>query len=162
MYRTSHRSCFNKRQSISYARRNYDFLIMQLSPFLSLLSVVIHLIVLAQITPVPIIPVRWESTEFYDHAKHFFLWRKAGNESGPPNCWGFLIAQKQTHIHTHRTGLLWTSDQLVAETATYTTQETSILAVSGIRTRYLSNRSAAELRLKPRGQRNRHTKHRVL
>jgi len=44
--------------SISYVRRNYDFPIMQLSPFLSLLlSVVIHLIILIQITPIPIIPV---------------------------------------------------------------------------------------------------------
>jgi len=74
---------------------------MQLSPFLSLLlSVVIHLIISTQITQLPIIYVRWETTEFYNHTKHFFLWRKAGNESGPPHCWGFLIAQTHTHTHT--------------------------------------------------------------
>jgi len=47
---------------------------MHSSPFLSLLlSVIIHLIILIQITPLPIIPVRWETTDFYNHKKHFFF-----------------------------------------------------------------------------------------
>jgi hypothetical protein len=66
---------------------------------------------------------------------------------------GFLI----THTHRHTVGLLWTSDQPVAETSTYTgqhnieTQETNIHAPSVIRTRDPSNRAAADLRLRPRG-----------
>jgi hypothetical protein len=77
MYRTSYPSCFNKLHSISYVRSNNDFPIMQLSPFLSLLlSVVIHLIILTQITPLPIIAVRWETTEFYKHTKLFFCGAK--------------------------------------------------------------------------------------
>jgi hypothetical protein len=61
---------------------------------------------------------------------------------------GFLI----THIYT--VGLLWTSDQPVAEASTYTaqhnvqTQQTNIHAPSEIRTRDPSNQAAADLRLK--------------
>jgi len=53
--------------------------------------------------------------------------------------------------HTPQTvGLLWTSDQLVAET--YTSQHTTdIHASSGIRTHNLSRRAAADLRIRPRG-----------
>jgi hypothetical protein len=60
---------------------------------------------------------------------------------------------------THTVGLLWTSDQPVAEASTYTeqhnieTQETNIHAFSGIRTRYPSNQTAANLRFRPRGYR---------
>jgi hypothetical protein len=64
------------------------------------------------------------------------------------------------HIQlTHAVGLPWTSDQLVAEASTYTgqhiieTQETNIHALSGIRTRDLSNQAAADLRLRRRGYR---------
>jgi hypothetical protein len=54
-------------------------------------------------------------------------------------------------------GLLWTSDQPVAEASTYTgqhniyTQETNIHATSGIRIRDPSNEATANLRLRPRG-----------
>jgi len=49
--------------------------------------------------------------------------------------------------------LLWTSDQLVAETSTsqHTTHNTNIHAPGGIRTHDLSMRAAADLRLTPRG-----------
>jgi hypothetical protein len=66
---------------------------------------------------------------------------------------GFLI----THTDRHTVGLLWTSDQPVAETSTYTgqhnieTQQTNIHTPSGIRTRDSSNRAAVDLRLRPRG-----------
>jgi hypothetical protein len=62
---------------------------------------------------------------------------------------------------THTVGLLWTSDQPVAEASTYTgqhnieTQETNIRALSGIRARDPSNQAAADLRLRPRGYRGR-------
>jgi hypothetical protein len=74
--------------------------------------------------------------------------------------WGFLI----THTIRHTVGLLWTSDQPVTETSTYTgqhniwTQETNIHVPSGIRTRDPSNQAAAELRLRPRGHWDRHRK----
>jgi hypothetical protein len=54
-------------------------------------------------------------------------------------------------------GLLWTSDQPVAEISTYTgqyniqIQETNIHASSGIQNRDPSNQAAADLRLRPRG-----------
>ena len=65
----------------------------------------------------------------------------------PPNCEASR-SHTFTHIHTHPIGLLWTSDQLVAEAATYTTQQTqktNIHALSRIRTSDRSNRAAAEL-----------------
>jgi hypothetical protein len=58
-------------------------------------------------------------------------------------------------------GLLWTSDQPVAEAYTCTgqhnieTQETNIHALSGIRTRDPINHAAADLRLRPRVYRGR-------
>jgi hypothetical protein len=50
-------------------------------------------------------------------------------------------------------GLLWTGDRPVAETSdnTNTVQETNIHAPGGIRTHDPSKRSAADLRLRPRG-----------
>jgi hypothetical protein len=62
-------------------------------------------------------------------------------------------------VFRHTVGILWTSDQSVAETSTYTgqhnieTQETNIHALSGIQTRDPSNQAAAYLRLRPRGYR---------
>ena len=50
-------------------------------------------------------------------------------------------------------GLLWTSDKLVAEAATYTTHNKQNL--SGIRTRDPNNRPAAGLHLRPHGHRDR-------
>jgi hypothetical protein len=64
-------------------------------------------------------------------------------------------------VFRHTVGLLWTSNQPVAETSTYTgqhnieTQETNIHALSGIRTRDPSNQAAADLRINPRGYRGR-------
>jgi hypothetical protein len=64
-------------------------------------------------------------------------------------------------VFRHTVGLLWTSDQPVSETSTYTgqhnteTQGTNIHALSGIRTRDPSNQAAADLRLRPRGYRGR-------
>jgi hypothetical protein len=80
------------------------------------------------------------------------------------HCQGFLNHLGfLDHIQlTHTVGLLWTSDQPVAEASTYTgqhnieTQETNIHALSGIRTRDPSNQAAADLRLRPRGYRGRH------
>jgi hypothetical protein len=60
---------------------------------------------------------------------------------------------------THTVGLLWKSDQPVAEASTYTgqhnieTQETNIPALSGMRARDPSNQAALDLRLRPRGYR---------
>jgi hypothetical protein len=62
------------------------------------------------------------------------------------------------HTHTHQVGLLWTSDKLVAEAATYTThnkhKKANIHAISVIRTRDPSNQAAADLRLRPHGHRD--------
>jgi hypothetical protein len=68
-----------------------------------------------------------------------------------------------SHTYRHTVGLLWTSDQPVAETSTYTgqhdieTQQTNIHAPSGIPTGDPSNQTAADLRLRPRGHWDRHT-----
>jgi hypothetical protein len=68
------------------------------------------------------------------------------------------------NIHTHAcmhtpnsVGLLWTSDQPVAETSTWqhTTRTEDRHAPRGIRTRTPSKRAAADLRLGPRGHRDR-------
>jgi hypothetical protein len=83
--------------------------------------------------------------------------------------WAFLTAEVffnhlgfLDHVQfTHTVGLLWTSDQLVAEASTYTeqhnieTQETNTHALSGIRTRDPRNQAAADLRLRQRGHRDR-------
>jgi hypothetical protein len=63
-----------------------------------------------------------------------------------PSRWSFLI----THNTLQSVWLLWTSDQLVAETSTWqhTTLKTNIRAPSGIRTHDLSRRAAADLRLR--------------
>jgi hypothetical protein len=73
----------------------------------------------------------------------------------------FKVSRSRTIIHTHSARLLWTSDQLVAGAAAYTThnthqaQETNVLLLSGIRTRYPSNQTAAELNFRTHGHRNR-------
>ena len=70
---------------------------------------------------------------------------------------GFLIYEvSRSHNDTpHSVGLLWTSDQLVAETFTWrhaqNSQQTKVHAPGGIRTHNLSRRAAADLRLRPRG-----------
>jgi hypothetical protein len=61
------------------------------------------------------------------------------------------------HDTPHSVGLLWTSDQLVAETSTWqnTTLTTDIHASGGIQTHNISRRAAANLRLRPRSYRDR-------
>jgi hypothetical protein len=73
------------------------------------------------------------------------------------------------HIQlTHTVGLLWTSDQPVAEASTYTgqhnieTQERNIHSLSGIRTRDPRNQAAADLRPKSHGHRGRHISFNVI
>ena len=65
------------------------------------------------------------------------------------------VSRSHTTTHQHSVGLLWTSDQLVAETCTCTTHNTHNRQISmpqgGIRTHDLSRRAAADLRLRPRG-----------
>ena len=83
----------------------------------------------------------------------FFFSCGAAAQRGPwpPHSWGFLIIHNDA---SQSVGLLWTSDQLVAETSTW--QHTTIHAPGGIRTHDLSRRAAAELRLRPRGHWDRH------
>jgi hypothetical protein len=67
----------------------------------------------------------------------------------PPRSRGFLITHNDA---SQSVGLLWTSDQLVAETSTWRhTQQTNIHAPSGIRTYDRSRRAAVDLRIRPRG-----------
>jgi len=58
-----------------------------------------------------------------DGKAHFLCGATAKPGSRPRLCWGFCITHLDTHTHTHTrlVGLLWTSDQLVAEATTYTT-----------------------------------------
>jgi len=74
----------------------------------------------------------------------------------PPHSWGLWITHNDA---SHSVGLLWTSDQLVAETSTSQktqhSQHTNIHAHGGIRTHDLSRRAAADLRLRTRGHRHR-------
>ena len=76
----------------------------------------------------------------------------------PPPQWARASSFMRFLDHTQRhikksVGLLWTSDQLVAETSTWqrTTLTIDIHAFGGIRTHDLSKRAAADLRLRPRG-----------
>jgi hypothetical protein len=70
-----------------------------------------------------------------------------------------LLVSSRFHDHTlldtpQSVGLLWTSDQLVAETSTDNTQhsqQTDIHAHGGIRTHNPSKRAAEDLRLRPHG-----------
>jgi hypothetical protein len=67
----------------------------------------------------------------------------------PPHSWGYKITQRDT---PQSVGLLWKSDQLVAETSTRQhtqhLQQTNIHAPGGIRTRNPSSRSSADPRLR--------------
>ena len=71
----------------------------------------------------------------------------------PPHSWGFLITNKAA---SQSVGLLWTSDQPVAETSIWqhthnTHNRQTSMSPGGIRTHDLSRRAAADLRLRPRG-----------
>ena len=69
-----------------------------------------------------------------------------------------LIEALRSSLDTPQSvGLLWTSDQLVAETSTYQqSQQTNIHVASRIRTYNLRRRAAANPRLRLRGQWERH------
>jgi len=69
---------------------------------------------------------------------------------GPPHSRNFWITHNDA---TQSVELLWTSDQLVAETSTW--QRTTLHDAGEIRTHNLSRRAAADLRLRPRGHCNR-------
>jgi hypothetical protein len=67
-----------------------------------------------------------------------------------------LFAVSWSHTYRHTVGLLWTSDQPIAEASTYTGQQyinkkTNIHAPSGIRTRDPNNQAAADLWLRRLG-----------
>jgi len=83
----------------------------------------------------------------------FFLSFNATAPSGPgpPHSRGFYITHNDA---PQSVGLLWMSDQLVAETPTWqhTTLTTDFQASGGIRTHNLSRRAAAHLCLRPHGQ----------
>jgi len=86
--------------------------------------------------------------------KRFFL----SMAQQPKSDLGRLIAvvfRSQTIRRTsaHPTGLLWTSDQLAVEAATYTTHNNT--RDNGIRTRDPSSHAASNLRHKPHGHRHR-------
>ena len=85
----------------------------------------------------------------------FFLWRCDPTGVMASSFLRFLRSQT-----THQSaGLLWTSDQLDAETSTWQntqhSQQTS-MPPGGIRTHDLSRRAAADLRLTPCGHWDRH------
>jgi hypothetical protein len=61
--------------------------------------------------------------------------------------WGFLITHNDA---PQSVVLLWTSDQLVAETSTWQHKQTNINASGGIRTHESSRRAAVDLRHRPR------------
>ena len=69
---------------------------------------------------------------------------------GPPHSRGFWITHNET---PQSVGLLWMSDQPVAQTSTWqhTTLTTDRHAPGGIRTLNLSRRAVADRRLRPRG-----------
>jgi len=69
---------------------------------------------------------------------------------GSPHSPDFMITHNDA---LQLVGLLWTSDQLVAETSTrqHTTLTTDIHALGGILTHSPSKRAIADLRLRPRG-----------
>ena len=75
--------------------------------------------------------------------------------NSPPPQWARALSFTKFLDHTQSLGLLWTSDQLVAETSdnthTQNSYQTNIHAPGGIRTHSLSRRAAADLRLRPRG-----------
>jgi len=61
---------------------------------------------------------------------------------------GFL---DHTELDTQPVGLFSTSDQLVAETATYTTRQMNSHALRGFRIRKRRNQAASDLHIRPHG-----------
>ena len=85
-----------------------------------------------------------------------FLWGQLTDSGSGRLFWGIYLSLSLTH--TKCAGLLCTSDQPVAQAATYTTHnkhiEVNIHVAGGIRTCIPSNRTAADLRLRPQGHRD--------
>jgi hypothetical protein len=77
-----------------------------------------------------------------------FLWLCNPARVWPTRPWVFLITHNDT---PQSVGLLWTSDQLVAETSTWqhTTYTTNIHARSGIQTHNCSRQTAVDLHSRP-------------
>ena len=100
--------------------------------------------------------IRWFALVKYVIIIIIILWRLQPNRGlCSPHSWGLF---EITHNDTPQSvGLLWTSDQPVAETSTWqhTTLRTNIHATGGIGTHNLSRRAAADPRLRPRGHWNR-------
>jgi hypothetical protein len=72
----------------------------------------------------------------------------------PPRPRGFLITDNDA---PQSVGLLWSSDQLVAETSNWQhTQQTNIHVCGGIRTHDCSRQAAIDLRLRSPGHWDRH------
>jgi hypothetical protein len=73
----------------------------------------------------------------------------------PGSGYGLLVSQGFLITHNdapQSVGLLWTGDQLVAETSTWQhTQQTNIHAPAGIGTHDRSRRAAVDVFLRPRG-----------
>jgi hypothetical protein len=69
----------------------------------------------------------------------------------PTRSRGFVIAHNDA---PQSVGLPWTGDKLVAETSTYT-QQTNVHTPVEIRNHYRSRREPVDLRLRPRGHRDR-------
>ena len=84
----------------------------------------------------------------YISPQNYFFSCGAAAQRGPwpPHAWGFWITHNDA---PQSAGLLWTSDQLVAETSTWQhkTLTTNIHAAGGIRTHDLSRRAAAHYAL---------------
>jgi len=84
-----------------------------------------------------------------NHQGFFFCVAAAQRGPWPPYSWGFL-----DHTQLQSVGLLWTSDQLGAETSTWqhpTLTTDKLPCPSGIRTYDHRRRAAADLRRRPRG-----------
>jgi len=81
----------------------------------------------------------------------FVLGATAHSGPGPPHTRCFYITHNDL---TRSVGLLWTSDQLVAETSTWQyiqhSQQRNVHGPDGIRPHNLSRRVTAVLRLRPR------------
>ena len=80
---------------------------------------------------------------------YIYIYCGAAAQSGlwPPHSWGFLITHNDA---SQSVGLLWTSDQLVAETLPVNTQNSQQTSMSPV------GFAAADLRLRPCGHWDRH------
>jgi len=78
-----------------------------------------------------------------------YFWRNGPQWAMASSFTRFLVHAQEAPLSV---GLLWTNDQLIAETSTWQhSQQTNIHAPSRIRTHNLSRRAAADPRLRPRG-----------